>query len=244
MPEKSGMGAALCVPLLAGPTAGVTACPQAGAAAAVANAASEKQVPPPHVHDHLPLRSAPASGFYPKSANCTRAVRRYLGRRSGEPPRGQARREALHQLPPQRRRVPSGEVRGLEVVDWTRLGTSARLRRHRADHGHREHRLQGSALACANISGRRWAQSSSNNRRRLSPTGEPRQAPPRSRAPISTRAPDRKCRKSYPAPGSQVAACSRPDPLRLCAAVPTLENPTVETDSVAGHIGFELRCEK
>ena len=24
----------------------------------------------------------------------------------------------------------------------------------------------------------------------------------------------------------------------------TPENPTVETDSVAGHIGFELRCEK
>ena len=30
--------------------------------------------------------------------------------------------------------------------------------------------------------------------------------------------------------------------LPLCAAVPTLENPIVETDSVAGHIGFELRC--
>jgi hypothetical protein len=29
----------------------------------------------------------------------------------------------------------------------------------------------------------------------------------------------------------------------LCAAVPTLENPTVETDSVAGHIGFEVRRE-
>ena len=33
MPDKSGMGATLSVPLLAGPTVGAAACPKAGAAA-------------------------------------------------------------------------------------------------------------------------------------------------------------------------------------------------------------------
>src|SRR5215475_5473352 len=34
MPEKSGMDAALCLPLLADPAVGATACPKAGVAAA------------------------------------------------------------------------------------------------------------------------------------------------------------------------------------------------------------------
>src|SRR5262245_28223878 len=45
MPEKSGMDAALCAPLLVGPTAGVTACPTAAVteAATAANVANKRK---------------------------------------------------------------------------------------------------------------------------------------------------------------------------------------------------------
>jgi hypothetical protein len=42
MPAKSGMDAAPCLPLLAGPTAGATSCPKAGVAAAAANVTKRK----------------------------------------------------------------------------------------------------------------------------------------------------------------------------------------------------------
>jgi hypothetical protein len=38
-------------------------------------------------------------------------------------------------------------------------------------------------------------------------------------------------------------ACTRPDPCACVQLYRTPENPTVETDSVAGHIGFEVRRE-
>ncbi len=43
MPEKSGMGAALSLPLLAGLTVGATACPKAGVAAAAASATPNRK---------------------------------------------------------------------------------------------------------------------------------------------------------------------------------------------------------
>src|SRR6516165_1867754 len=43
MPEKSGMDAALCLPLLAGPVVGATACPKAGVAAAAASVTTKRK---------------------------------------------------------------------------------------------------------------------------------------------------------------------------------------------------------
>src|SRR5713226_8372378 len=43
MPEKSGMGAALSLPLLAGLTVGATACPKAGVAATAASVTANRR---------------------------------------------------------------------------------------------------------------------------------------------------------------------------------------------------------
>src|SRR5215831_15232143 len=43
MPEKSGMDAAPCAPLVADPAAGTNVCPQAGVAAAAANIANKRK---------------------------------------------------------------------------------------------------------------------------------------------------------------------------------------------------------
>ena len=43
MPEKSGMDAALSLPLLAGPTVGATACPKAGVAAAAVSVTHKRK---------------------------------------------------------------------------------------------------------------------------------------------------------------------------------------------------------
>jgi hypothetical protein len=72
MPEKSGMDAAPCGPLWAGPTAGVTVCPQAGTAAAD-NITNKRKSRRPTFMILLPFMVRPCSfgcaRFYPKSGN-------------------------------------------------------------------------------------------------------------------------------------------------------------------------------
>jgi hypothetical protein len=72
MPEKSGTDAALCVPLSAGPAAGATVWPKAGAAAVAADVTNKSK----SLRTFMPTsRSWSATPFYPERANGTRANR-------------------------------------------------------------------------------------------------------------------------------------------------------------------------
>src|SRR6266481_6531716 len=74
MPEKSGMGAALSLPLLAGLTVGATACPKAGAAAAAASVTTNRKYLRCFMLSSLFSSEALAYSYYPRV--CAGKVRR------------------------------------------------------------------------------------------------------------------------------------------------------------------------